>query len=457
MNAIQGVTLDMLAEIQAKYSALQAQYGEPGLRPHFLAFLQSKGLSEPAYVDAYNSWIARFRSDPTGQLEAQFSMTVGRLAAQAHYGDVRDMSGDAQEGVTLDTYAQLTVAMGKPGVDLEAIARQHGLAGVAHWQRVNAAWTAAMSQDTSHKLSMQYGQLYSRYAGPQFEQNMQNQVAATLAASRERPAAAAAPPREQTVDDLLQLLSAPQLRDRYRAARELAHRWDIGHERDPRLSAALACIPVLLEMVERHEEDQVGEAEDAARKLMELKQKNDDVKSAFQRCLNRATEHLATLERAFAPIQNQAVPERIPLQMKIGGYRSLIDTLRGMLAEWQPQGAGPAGPMPPFASPAPAAGAFAAAPGAAGTAPKRDYSMLVLAIVILVCAAAAVVAIKYKSQIRAEALSNPLASDSDSSEPAASSAPVASSSPPKPSATTQSKPPVAPANTATAAHPKKKK
>ncbi len=391
MTAISGITLDTLAEISSKHSALSAQHGEPGFYPHFTAFLLTKGLDDHSYSDVHNAWLARFRSDPTGKLEAEFSMKVSRLVAQAHFGDVRNMSGDTQEGVTLDTYAQLTVAMGKPGADPDALARQHGLQGIAHWQAVSAAWVAEMGRDTTHKLTMQYGQLYSKYAGPQFEQDMQEQTAALLASSRQRPSAPEEPRREQTNDELIGLLRAPDLGERFAAARTLAHRWDMGHERDPSLKAALACVPVLIEMVERHEEDQTSEAEEAVRQLKNLKQNSDDVRGSLQRCLNRAQEHLATLERAFAPIANQSVPERVPLQMKIGGYRSLIGDLTSALEDWRSASSMPsgspsvhsAGVSTAYGSTAPFANSLPAMPSSAGL-PK----MAILAPVIVLLALA---------------------------------------------------------------------
>ena len=328
------ITMDQLAEASAKHTALRAQYGEPGFRPHFLAYLQTKGFDERAFAEGNNAWQARFKADPSGQLEAEYSMKLSRAVAAAHYGDVRDMSGDTQEGVTLDRYAQITVAMGKPNADHLGVARAHGLNDMEHWQRVNQAWTAAMKADTSHKLSMQYSQLYQKHAGPEFEQKMRDQIAAQNVAAQQRRRDPEPPPRELTVPELIEQLKAPDFIKRYRAARELAHKWDVGHRADPSLSAALACVPVLIEVVERHDDGQTSEAEDAARKLMDLEQRNDEVKSAFARCANRAREHLATLKTAFAPIQNQAVPERLPLQMKIQGYESLIQTLDGYLSDW---------------------------------------------------------------------------------------------------------------------------
>jgi hypothetical protein len=65
--------------------------------------------------------------------------------------------------------------------------------------------------------------------------------------------------------------------------------------------------------------------------------------------------------------------------------------------------------------------------------PKRDYSMLVLGVVVLVVAAVVVATLRYKAQIRAAALSDPLEPDSTSAT--ASAAAVATSPIPVPGAT----------------------
>src|SRR6185312_5894326 len=97
----------------------------------------------------------------------------------------------------------------------------------------------------------------------------------------------------------------------------------------------LACIPVLLEIIERHDDHTVGNAEDAIRKLTnDLEQYTDEVKSAVTRCQNRARASLTTYEGAFAPIRDKAVPERIVMQATMDGFRSLLQTTESTLRDW---------------------------------------------------------------------------------------------------------------------------
>ena len=160
MDEIYGVSLEQLAELGAKYSEFQAKLAQAEATAAFDEWLLTQGTSSRDYWLAYNGWQNRFRADPTGQLYARFTTMSAEHAQRVHFGDVRDMSQDTQEGVTLDQYARLTVAMAKPGIDAEAVAREHGLPDAAHWLRVNAAWSQAMSQDLEHKLTTQFGQLY---------------------------------------------------------------------------------------------------------------------------------------------------------------------------------------------------------------------------------------------------------------------------------------------------------
>jgi hypothetical protein len=440
MDAIGGVTLDMLAEITTKQGTLQTQFGA-GARQKIAEYLATLGLTENSFAEAHNAWLTRMRSDPTGQLEADYHMRVARLANKAHFGDVRDMSGDTQEGVTLDRYAALCVAMAKPGVDAEAVARANGLTDAAHWVRVNAAWTQAMSQDTTMKLTSQFGELYSKHAGPAFDQSMRDQTAAILASGRNepQPQVDAAPPREETVDELLAKLSAPALKDRFKAARWLAHRWDIGHAADPSLDRVLVCIPVLIEALERHSEDEASMAEDAARKLMDLGQRNDEVRGAMQRCLNRADEQLATLHRAFDPIADKAVPERIPLRGKIDAYESLIRELRGILSEWSPAAAA-------AAAPAGLAGTAAASVSGAGRSKSGPGMAIGIAVAVVVAIAGGIAFLRSRAE--------PMTSEPPA---AASASATAAAVVPKAPAASAAAPPVAPAAAATAsAHGAKK-
>ncbi|HWZ87329.1 MAG TPA: hypothetical protein VNW92_00730, partial [Polyangiaceae bacterium] len=223
MDEIYGVSLEQLAEFGAKYSEFQAKLAQAEATAAFDEWLLTQGTSSRDYWLAYNGWQNRFRADPTGQLYARFTAMSAEHAQRVHFGDVRDMSQDTQEGVTLDQYAQLAVAMAKPGIDAEAVAREHGLTDAAHWQRVNAAWSQAMSQDLEHKLTTQFGQLYQKHAGPAFAEQQMQATAAILAQSNLPQDRVDEPVVEETPDTLLQKLSSASRTERWRAARMLAH------------------------------------------------------------------------------------------------------------------------------------------------------------------------------------------------------------------------------------------
>ena len=138
MEEIYGISLETLADIMTKHGELNAQLGQQQGRAELQRYLAGRGLNEQVWSAAHNAWLERFRADPSGMLEAQFHQMLSQRTLKAHFGDVRDMSADQVEGVTLDQYAQLAVAMGKPGADAEAVAREHGLSGAAQWTAANA-------------------------------------------------------------------------------------------------------------------------------------------------------------------------------------------------------------------------------------------------------------------------------------------------------------------------------
>lgn len=333
MEEIYGISLDQLAEFGAKYSEFQAKYAQNEVTAAFDAWLLTQGKNSHDYWLAHNSWLDRFKADPSGQLQARHMMKVAEFSQKAHFGDVRDMSQDVLEGATLDRYAELTVAMSKPGIDAEAVAREHGLKDAAHWVRINAAWSDAMSKDTEHKLSTQFGALYQKYAGPAFAEQQMLATAAVLAESNKPQDKIEEPTVPDTPDQLLAKLSSTSRAEKWRAAGRLAHSIDIGAAKGAAYRAA--CIPVLIEILERHDEHTASDAEDAARRLIDLGETTSEVKSSMARCLARAEEKLTSLKAAFAPIQDKAVPERMVLNAQIQTHASLVSHLQGCLADFQ--------------------------------------------------------------------------------------------------------------------------
>lgn len=340
MEEIHGISLESLADIMTKHGELNAKLGQQQGASELRRYLAEHGWNEQVWSAAHNAWLERFRADPTGMLEAQFHQMLSQRSMKAHFGDVRDMSADQIEGVTLDQYAKLSVEMGKPGVDPEAVARANGLSGVAQWTAASTGWGAKMAADTTFALSTQFGTLYQKHAGPAFAQAQLQQTAEILASSNAPRAAAPSKATDLSQPTLLAELRSPDQEVRWKAARWLAHQWKKG---DPGTEANLACIPVLIEILERHDERTVSNAEDAVGKLTrDLGQLTPDVKSALSMCRNRAKEKLGSLEAAFAPIRDKAVPERVTLQARIQDYQSLVATLESTLGSWPSEARAPA-------------------------------------------------------------------------------------------------------------------
>jgi len=121
-------------------------------------------------------------------------------------------------------------------------------------------------------------------------------------------------------------------------------------------------------MIEQHDEHTTSDAENGARKLWDLGVRNDDFKGAVARCLNRAEEKLVSVQAAFAPIQNSAVPERVTLQSRIQDYQSLVGTMRDYMNEDWGNGADQ------FAGGGSSQNSFAPSPGGFSQPPQQQGS-----------------------------------------------------------------------------------
>jgi hypothetical protein len=275
------------------------------------------------------------------QLHARFATIQQQLTMQAHMADVPDASQDARAGVTLDCYARV-MARSQQGEDIQQLLAREGI-GWPQWQQAQAEWNAAMAADVNHHLTTQYGQLYAQYT-PGFQQQMEQQTAAIMAQNYQERAAGYddEPEKDYAFDDALAELSSNKPATRYAAAHHLANFWDIGdRDSDPTLARALEAIPVMIDCLERHDEFTVSDAEALAGDLCLFasegaltREQADEAKGAMQRCLNRAKETLQTLQAAFAPIANKAVPERVTMQSQIQDYTSLVDELQDKLEDW---------------------------------------------------------------------------------------------------------------------------
>lgn len=344
-ESYEGFDLPRLAEATARLTTFRTQHGEKGGNAAFEGWLAGEGLSRSGYDAAYAAWWERFRADPTGQLEARFHRVLAEWSQQLNYGDAKDRRNETREGVSLDAYARVVVALTRsPGAKPDEVMKTHGIPP-AKWPKVNEAWTKAMKDDTTYALVQQYGALYQKYAGPQFAAEQEAVLASSLA-QRPTPAPTAPRPPAETLEQVSARMKASSGRDRWSAAREYAHACDLWSgpaRRDPKDARAAACAdaalrsdlaPVLREALDRADDDTIGFAARLASYFGELGLEDRSSELAVRRALDRSKERLETLEASFAPIRDKAVPERVPLRTKIDEYSGAVRDLEKVLAAW---------------------------------------------------------------------------------------------------------------------------
>ena len=338
---IHGLSMRDCAEIMSKDGELKAQHGEPAYKPLFQQYLAQRGIDENTWAHSWNGWWTRMQADPSGQLHAKFATMQQQLTMQAHMADVPDASQDAKEGVTLEQYAKVMAKIAG-GEDGNAAVAAEGFS-MDQWQKAQAGWNAAMAADTDHHITTQYGMLYAKYT-PNHQAQMEQQVAAIMAQDHAERAAGRPdePEVEYTFADMVREMEDPTPNTRWTAAHHVCNTWDIGDHSDPALDAAAKRAYVLLnECLERHNEFTVSNAESAGRDLMMFASEGfltpeqaAESKGNMERCLGRAREQLATVEAAFAPIADKAVPERVRMQSQIQDYRSLVEEMSEWISEW---------------------------------------------------------------------------------------------------------------------------
>ena len=345
-DSYSGFTLDLLAESLARYTTFRTEVGETAAQAKFEAWLSTKNLTRRKYDMAYAAWWERFAADKSGQLEARFHRINAEYTQRFNFADAPDRREEAREGFTLDKYAQAIVAMTRNGWSVDRVVKEFGFKNEAHFDRVNAAWIAAMRDDKSFATTQQYAALYQKYAGEDFAREQEATVARALAEHRGRPAEAAEKPVAPTIEEYAAGLDDKILRDRWHAAGRYAHECDMWlgpHKSNPKDPRAPYCsrtaiqtrlLPVLLDAIEHFDDETVGEAVNAVDAIVELKLKTSDIKLDLQRALNRMGQRLQALQAAFAPIQNKAVPERIVLRAKIDAYEAGMRDLRAALDKW---------------------------------------------------------------------------------------------------------------------------
>jgi hypothetical protein len=343
-----GFDLDLLAKAFCQLTTLRTQVGEKDGKVRFDAWLKGQGRTREQFDASYAAWWKRFKADSTGQLEARFTTLNGKCANEANFGDVPSHAKEAREGITLEQYAKISVALSRqPGAELNKVLRQNGIDTQARWHRVNDAWTKAMHDDTSLALVQQYAALYQKFAGPAFEKEQQDKTAQILAAhNREAPPPPSPHAGPPTLADLQPKLNSKSPAERWSAARQIALQcslWSGPARKDASDPRAPFCspqslheklLPVVLDAIDHHDDDTLDYGTNMLDLAGEIGLKNAALKVAVERALKRDQDRLSALEAAFAPIQNKAVPERIALRSKIDGYQAAVRDFKAALASW---------------------------------------------------------------------------------------------------------------------------
>jgi hypothetical protein len=350
-ESYEGFDLDLLARATAKLTTFRTQYGEEKGKVELERWLQSKGLSRRGYDQAYAAWWERFKADKSGELQARFLTLNAQYTNEANFADAPDRSQEKWGGLTLDRYAEIAAALSKqPIADRDftiLVLRKFGIGSLADWQKANDAWIAAMREDTSFALTQQYAALYQKHAGPGFAREQEKAVARSLAEhdARETPRPMETP-KAPGIDDYLAGLQSQIPSERWEAARGYAHLCDLwaGPARkpanDPRaphcapatLKAKL--LPVMLDAVDHFDDRTVSRATGLLDFFGELGLKTPEARMAIERARNRSQERLRSLEAAFAPLQDKAVPERVFLRQKIDDYTGAVRDFDAALARW---------------------------------------------------------------------------------------------------------------------------
>src|SRR5207244_13614577 len=142
--------------------------------------------------------------------------------------------------------------------------------------RVSKAWSDAMAQDKSFRLTSQYGELFQKYAGASWQKEQQQKTAEALAEGLKKRGDVRADARVETdmsPDALFTRLGSQSRDERWKAARWLGLKCD-AHLVDKKDAAMLkkcaAAVPVLVDVLEHHDDETVSNAVDAARQLMDM-------------------------------------------------------------------------------------------------------------------------------------------------------------------------------------------
>ena len=86
-DAYLGFDLDLLAKALANWTTFKTQYGEKEGNARFEAWLEERGQTRENYDAAWNLWWQRWKSDPTGKLQARFHTLNSQYVNELNFAE----------------------------------------------------------------------------------------------------------------------------------------------------------------------------------------------------------------------------------------------------------------------------------------------------------------------------------------------------------------------------------
>jgi len=346
-DEVGGYSLDNLAKAFASAGNIRGNYGEANEDAPFEQWLNDElGSTTYEYDSAYSKWKSEFENDESGELEARFFVLIQKHTIEFQFGDTSDKAQEVREGVTLENYAKIAVALTQqPNVELPSLLSEFGINSESQWEKVSAAWVKAMTEDSS--IMTQYGLLYQKHAGPQFAAAQEAQLADQLSGHYDDEA-------EDAEDDdssetgakfYSQELTSPVSKDRWYAANRMLHECsrfrDFGDDEGIGLAemcsdSALSTdvVPVIKELLTSYENDSIEEASGILYSVEEMGLEKEVTKQALLTAIERAKQQYNVIEAEYKPLQFKNLPGKEVLRSRLDSTSNSIEEFEESLSEW---------------------------------------------------------------------------------------------------------------------------
>lgn len=363
-----GYSLADCAEIMNRMSVLKTEHGEPGYRAPFQQFLRSKGLTESTWASVWNDWHQVTENDP--QLAAKFHTFMGQQRQRQMMANQPNVSGEAMEGVTLETFAKISAQI-QTGAAVEGLVAGEGLT-MAQWQRGQAAWGQRMgSISPTDPIMIQFGQLYQKWS-PNHQAMMEAATASALQDANDRSGRGGGMAKALDINNADEFFNNADVRVRARGVREMIRVWDLGSQNrgDARMRALTQraydeAIKILTygagddrpgimaldrpaDAMEIHAWSAIADQEEAQQGTTDLiisaikdlaaekfmtPQQNEQARAALGQAIQRLQPRAQRVEQAFGSTRDEL--KRTQLRSLVDGYRSTLGDLQDALNDWE--------------------------------------------------------------------------------------------------------------------------